>query len=104
MLSILFLLLTLAAEDNQLDLSQGNVTIETSGAYTITSNGNETNNHIIVNENLDNVSITLKNVEVKIYDTSPMIIKNGAKVTLILEEENSLTCSSDRFIRLSYPG
>ncbi len=103
-LSILFLPLTLAAEDNQLDLSQGNVTIETSGAYTITSNGNETNNHIIVNENLDNVSITLKNVEVKIYDTSPMIIKNGAKVTLILEEENSLTCSSDRFIRLSYPG
>lgn len=103
-LSILFLPLTLAAEDNQLDLSQGNVTIEASGTYTITSNGSETNNHIIVNESLDNVSITLKNVKVKINNTSPMIIKNGSKVTLILEEENSLTCSSDRFIRLSYPG
>ena len=103
-LSILFLPLTLAAQDNQLDLSQGNVTIETSGTYTITSNGSETNNHIIVNANLDNVSITLKNVKVKIDNTSPMIIKNGSKVTLILEDENSLICNSPGYSRPSYPG
>lgn len=103
-LSILFLPLTLTAQDNPLDLSQGNITITTNGTYTITSNSSETNNHIIVNENLDNVSITLKNVKVKIDNTSPMIIKNGTKVTLILEDENSLICNSPASSRSSYPG
>ena len=113
-LSILFLPLTLMAEDNQLDLSQGNVTITENGTYTITSNGNETSNHIIVNENLDNVSITLDNVKVVIpggkslnrpvTSAAPMIIKERSKVTLTLKNQNSLICNSNSYNKNSSPG
>lgn len=104
---LLFLLLPVGmrGEENQpLDLSQDNVTISANGSYTITSSGNETSNHIVVNENLNNVNITLDKVNIKLASTYPMVINQNSQVTLTLTNENSLICNSTEYEYYSYSG
>ena len=59
------------------------------GNYTIIGDGNVTTDRIIVEDNV-NISLTLRNVNIKTQNTSCLEVKGTANVTLWLEGENSL--------------
>ena len=59
------------------------------GNYTIIGDGNVTTDRIIVEDNV-NISLTLRNVNIRTQNTSCLEVKGTANVTLWLEGENSL--------------
>lgn len=76
-------------EEKDYTYENGVIRLLKDGNYTIIGDGNVTTDRIIVEDNV-NISLTLRNVNIRTQNTSCLEVKGTANVTLWLEGENSL--------------
>lgn len=95
---------SLAAEEKTLDLAAGSLLITETGfsqngrqtpyrgAYRIKQSGGQTANTITVQSG--DIVMTLENADIMQTQTPPVAVESGAKLTLVLAGENTLTATS----------